>query len=81
MTRLRPGIGLLLAFVLALSACASATGTRSGDPLPSGNDGPAKHAIVGFVRRVTTEGGPDFVPVEDRIATFARRPERMDGQS
>jgi phosphoglycolate phosphatase-like HAD superfamily hydrolase len=42
----------------------------SPDPLPSWNDGPAKQAIVDFVDRVTEEGGPDFVPVADRIATF-----------
>lgn len=40
------------------------------DPLPSWNEGPAKAAIVDFVTRVTTDGGPDFVPVAERIATF-----------
>ena len=40
------------------------------DPLPSWNDGAAKQAITAFVTRVTTQGGPDFVPVEERIATF-----------
>jgi hypothetical protein len=40
------------------------------DPLPSWNDGPVKAAILGFVARVTTTGGPDFVRVEERIATF-----------
>ncbi len=40
------------------------------DPLPSWNDGPAKQAIVEFVGAVTKEGGADFVPPEDRIATF-----------
>jgi phosphoserine phosphatase len=40
------------------------------DALPSWNDGPAKAAIVAFVTRVTTQGGPDFVPVAERIATF-----------
>jgi phosphoglycolate phosphatase-like HAD superfamily hydrolase len=40
------------------------------DPLPSWNDGPAKKAILDFVARVTKEGGPDFVPVAERIATF-----------
>ena len=39
------------------------------DPLPSWNDGPAKSSITTFVGRVTTQG-PDFVPVEERIATF-----------
>ena len=40
------------------------------DPLPSWRDGPAKQSILGFVERVTREGGPDFVPVPQRIATF-----------
>jgi phosphoglycolate phosphatase-like HAD superfamily hydrolase len=40
------------------------------DPLSSWNDGPAKKSITDFVARVTTQGGTDFVPVEQRIATF-----------
>ena len=40
------------------------------DPLPSWNDGPAKKAILDFVAKVTKEGGTDFVPVAERIATF-----------
>ena len=40
------------------------------DPLPSWNDGKARQSILDFVRRVTTEGGPDFVPVPERIAVF-----------
>jgi hypothetical protein len=39
-------------------------------PLASWNDGAAKQSILDFVRRVTTEGNPDFVPVSERIATF-----------
>jgi len=39
-------------------------------PLPSWNDGAAKQSILDFVRRVTTEGSPDFVPAAERIATF-----------
>ena len=38
--------------------------------LPSWNDTPTRQAIVDFVERVSTEGGPDFVPVEERIAVF-----------
>jgi phosphoglycolate phosphatase-like HAD superfamily hydrolase len=41
-----------------------------GDPLPSWNDGAARKSITDFVTRVTTQGGADFVPVEQRIATF-----------
>ena len=44
--------------------------TRADDPLPSWNEGPSKKAITDFVARVTREGGPDFVPVAERIATF-----------
>jgi phosphoglycolate phosphatase-like HAD superfamily hydrolase len=43
---------------------------QAPDPLPSWNNGAAKQAIVEFVGRVTEEGGPDFVPVEERIAVF-----------
>lgn len=39
-------------------------------PLPSWNDGAAKSAILDFVARVTKEGGPDYVPPAERIATF-----------
>src|SRR4029077_2627101 len=40
------------------------------DPLPSWNDGAAKTSITDFVARVTTQGGPDFVPPAERIAVF-----------
>jgi hypothetical protein len=34
------------------------------------NDGPAKSAIVDFLARVTAEGGADYVPPAERVATF-----------
>jgi len=40
------------------------------DPLPSWNDGPAKQTILEFVKTTTTQGSPQFVPPEERIATF-----------
>ncbi len=40
------------------------------DPLPSWNDGANKRAITEFVARVTRQSGPDFVPPDERIATF-----------
>lgn len=40
------------------------------DPLPSWNDGTTKEAIKEFVQKVTDPTSPDFVEVEDRIATF-----------
>jgi phosphoserine phosphatase len=45
-------------------------GARAADPLPSWSEGPAKKAVLAFVAHVTQEGGPDFVPAADRIATF-----------
>jgi hypothetical protein len=39
-------------------------------PLPSWNEGPVKSSITDFVTRITTQGGPGFVPVDQRIATF-----------
>jgi phosphoglycolate phosphatase-like HAD superfamily hydrolase len=38
--------------------------------LASWNDGPAKQAIVKFVKATTESGSPQFVPPEERIATF-----------
>src|SRR6185369_2650101 len=40
------------------------------DPLPSWNDGIAKQSIVSFIQTVTDRASPQFVPVEQRIATF-----------
>jgi hypothetical protein len=42
----------------------------SGDPLPSWNDGKLKSDIIAYVTKVTKEGSPDFIPKENRIATF-----------
>src|SRR5262249_10403107 len=47
----------------------SGAGAQS-DPLPSWNDGPARQAIVAFVKETTTQGSPTFVPPAERIATF-----------
>jgi len=38
--------------------------------LPSWNDTPTRRSITEFVERVTDEGGPDFVPPSERVATF-----------
>jgi hypothetical protein len=72
---------LLFFLVLTLAGCSNnptpttspvgqpAT-TAAADPLPSWNDGPAKQAILDFVKTTTDKDNPKFVPTEDRIATF-----------
>ncbi|MGM4886050.1 HAD family hydrolase [Tardiphaga sp. 11_C7_N12_6] len=60
----------LLALLFALSVIDVAAAQPSTDPLQSWNDGAVKKSITDFVSRVTTEGGPDFVPIAERIATF-----------
>ena len=57
-------------FVLLAIVIAGLTTTYAQDPLPSWNDGPAKQAIVDFVKATTETGGTSFVPPEERIATF-----------
>jgi phosphoglycolate phosphatase-like HAD superfamily hydrolase len=42
----------------------------TGNGLPSWNEGPAKQAILDFVRTTTDASNPKFVPPEERIATF-----------
>jgi phosphoglycolate phosphatase-like HAD superfamily hydrolase len=55
---------------LVLITISSAIALAQADPLPSWNEGEKRRAILDFVSRVTREGGPDFVPVSERIATF-----------
>ncbi|MCO6046938.1 haloacid dehalogenase-like hydrolase [Aeoliella sp. ICT_H6.2] len=43
---------------------------QTQDPLPSWNETATKAAIIEFVEKVSSDGSPDFVPPEDRIATF-----------
>jgi len=50
-------------------AVVQAQGTQAA-PLASWNDGPAKQAIMDFVRATTDQASPKFVPMEDRIAAF-----------
>jgi hypothetical protein len=50
-------------------AAASQAGP-AGDPLGSWREGASKQAILDFVQRVTTEGGTDAVPPEERVAVF-----------
>lgn len=57
-------------WVVCLSLFACVHANAQTDALPSWNEGPAKKAIVDFVQKTTTAGGPEFVPPTERIATF-----------
>ena len=52
---------------LSLPAVAEMPAT---DALASWNEGPAKQAIVDFVKATTDQSSPNFVPPEERLATF-----------
>ena len=58
------------AVALCLVQAHYAPASAQSDPLASWNDGPAKRAIIAFVNATTEQASPQFVPPEDRIATF-----------
>ncbi len=69
---------LLLKTLAAAPAISSIFGTPAAQaqaakptsPLASWNAGPAKQAILDFVRQTTDPASPSFVPPVERIATF-----------
>jgi hypothetical protein len=61
---------LFIIFLAAFALAFTATCAGARDPLPSWNDGAARKAIVTFVAETTTQGSPNYVPPEERIATF-----------
>jgi hypothetical protein len=63
----RSFFSISILFCLALIAHSLA---QMQDPLPAWNDGPAKQAIVNFVKVTTDPASPNFVPPGLRIATF-----------
>ena len=63
--------GLLLVALCVLSQFSLAASSQMAkDPLPSWREGEAKQSIINFVKQVTTTGHSDFVPEQERIATF-----------
>lgn len=58
----------VLMLAISLTACA---GKQSiPDPLPSWGDGVSKQKILAFVADITDQNSHNFVPVNERIATF-----------
>lgn len=60
----------MMGYRLFLLFCCVMSIAHASDPLPSWNDSQSKQAIMKFVQEVTQESHPDFIPVDDRIATF-----------
>src|SRR5436305_1359901 len=60
----------LVTIALACMVVSMTTAARAADPLASWNEGTAKQYVVEFVAKGTKESSPDFVPTEERIATF-----------
>src|SRR3954471_21045202 len=61
---------LFLASIVLVASLTSVSVHAQDDPLPSWNDGSAKQTILELVRATTEAGSPDFVPPENRLATF-----------
>ncbi len=61
-----PALGVAMGAFVPVAATAQ---TPSG-PLASWNDGPAKQAILDFIRATTDKASPNYVAPEDRISTF-----------
>jgi phosphoglycolate phosphatase-like HAD superfamily hydrolase len=55
---------------IVLTGPAIRAAVAADDALPSWKEGPAKKAIVDFVRATTDKGSSNFVPEGERIATF-----------
>ena len=62
------GFRAFLALYLLFFAAAAVYAEH--DPLPSWNSGPAKKAILAFVKETTEKSSPKYVQPVDRIATF-----------
>ena len=61
---------LVAATIFGFCGAMASASAQEADPLPSWNDSQVKSDIMDFVARVTTEGSPDYVAPQDRIATF-----------
>ena len=67
------GVGVASGFVRAAGVIsASAQTATSSDGLSSWNEGPAKQAILDFVRATTDRAGPKFVPLKSVLPPSIR---------
>ena len=70
LTRRAASVGLFLAIVGAPAGVMAQGAAPGSGPLPSWNDGPARQAILDFVKTTTDQANASFVPQSERIATF-----------
>ena len=69
---------LLIVAVLSVISCSDSETNKSvtlseknvAEPLPSWNDGETKRAILSYVQKITDTSSADFIPINDRLATF-----------
>jgi len=66
--RIRVGGKTTLVISLLLFTCVAVHAEH--DPLPSWNNGPARKAILAFVKETTEKSSPKYVQPGDRVATF-----------
>jgi phosphoserine phosphatase len=63
-------LGVLAALPTMPALLGATTAKAQADPLASWNDGPAKEAILDLVKNTTDRASANYVPPENRIATF-----------
>lgn len=67
---MQPTLAVRVQTLLFSLALMLTCGFAAAEPLPSWNPGPAKQAILNFVKQTTDKASPQFVPPAERIATF-----------
>jgi len=61
---------ILILIICIITSCAIQKGHQKLDPLPSWNDRDTKSDIITFVDNVSDPASTDYIPPQDRIATF-----------
>ena len=66
----RSAMRILLFLTTVLIVSCSVENVQNKEPLPSWNDESSKQTIIEFVSNAVDANSPDFIPVDERIATF-----------
>jgi len=70
MNPFKPISGLFITMLLVVATLGIVPGANAADPLSAWNDGPAKQAILEFVKKTTDASSPDYISPAERITTF-----------